>query len=179
MSFYACVQGETIAAISCCRIGHCEQISHTLVWRVVHNLSMESSAKMVQIVRIALMMSILLYVFVGERMAVTPARAPKPMLLQVFTLVAVMTVIMIFVMRRVLVLRSENAIASEPGDVDVLNRWQAGHIVTYALSESIALYGLVLRFLGFSLSHVASFYIAGFLLLLFFGPRHVSSRVGG
>jgi hypothetical protein len=39
------------------------------------------------------------------------------------------------------------------------------------LSESIAIFGLVLRILGFSLSQVASFYISGFILLLFFGPR--------
>jgi hypothetical protein len=33
------------------------------------------------------------------------------------------------------------------------------------------MFGLVLRLIGFSLSQVASFYIAGFILLLFFGPR--------
>jgi hypothetical protein len=43
--------------------------------------------------------------------------------------------------------------------------------MTYALSEAIAIFGLVLRLIGFSLSQVAYFYIAGFILLLFFGPR--------
>jgi hypothetical protein len=43
--------------------------------------------------------------------------------------------------------------------------------MTYALSEAIAIFGLVLRLIGFSLSQVWSFYIAGIILLLFFGPR--------
>jgi hypothetical protein len=48
--------------------------------------------------------------------------------------------------------------------------------MTYALSEAIAIFGLLLRFIGFSFSHVASFYVAGFILLLFFGPRRPVSQ---
>jgi len=51
-----------------------------------------------------------------------------------------------------------------------------GSIPTYALSESIALFGLILRLIGFSLSQVWSFYIAAFILLLFFRPRRPLSE---
>jgi hypothetical protein len=67
--------------------------------------------------------------------------------------------------------QSESMLAMRPGDALTLNRWRAGYIMTYALSEAIAMFGLVLRILGFSLSQVLSFYVAGFALLLFFGPR--------
>jgi hypothetical protein len=77
----------------------------------------------------------------------------------------------ILVVRRTLVLQSAVALATRPNDVAALNRWRAGHIMTYALSEAIAIFGFALRIMGFSLSQVASFYIAGFILLLFFGPR--------
>jgi hypothetical protein len=42
---------------------------------------------------------------------------------------------------------------------------------TYTLCEALALLGLVLRFLGFSFQQSLPFYIASFVLLLFFGPR--------
>jgi len=73
--------------------------------------------------------------------------------------------------RRTLVLQSAATLASRPNDAATLNRWRAGNIMTYALAESIALFGLVLRLIGFTLSQVWSFYIAAFILLLFFGPR--------
>jgi len=72
-----------------------------------------------------------------------------------------------------------NALATRPNDAATLSRWRAGHIMTYALSEAIAIFGLVLRIIGFSLSQVASFYIAGFILLLFFGPRRPVANQAG
>ena len=49
-----------------------------------------------------------------------------------------------------------------------LARWRVGYVVIYALSLSIALYGLVLPFMGFPMSAVAPFLLAGFALILFF-----------
>lgn len=48
-----------------------------------------------------------------------------------------------------------------------------GHIVIYAISLSIALYGLMLDFMGFSMPAVAPFLLAGFALILFFRPMAV------
>jgi hypothetical protein len=50
-----------------------------------------------------------------------------------------------------------------------------GQIMTFALSEAIALLGFVLRLVGFSLSQVAPFYLAGILLRPFFNPRSSSA----
>ena len=36
----------------------------------------------------------------------------------------------------------------------------------------------VLRFLGFSFTQVTSFYIAGFVLMLYFAPRRPSNAIG-
>lgn len=52
--------------------------------------------------------------------------------------------------------------------------WAVGARATLRLmllSESIALFGLILRILGFTLSEVMSFYLAGLALMLVFGPR--------
>ena len=41
--------------------------------------------------------------------------------------------------------------------------------------EAIALFGFVLRFSGFSFSQIAAFYLAGFVMILFFSPKIASA----
>lgn len=138
---------------------------------------MEPQRKAVKIIRIAFLVSIALSVFVAERVAQSVAPAPNRNLYFVLTLVAITTVGMIFAVRRLFVLRSEATLAAQPEDPEALNRWRSGYIVTYALSEAVALFGLVLRILGFTLSQVAPFYLVGFVLMLFFGPRRPSREI--
>ena len=83
----------------------------------------------------------------------------------------------IFFFRRKLVLGSELMLATQPDDRGALGRWRAGYIITWALCESIVLYGLALRFMGFTFVQVLPFLGAGFVLMLFFSPRKpVESR---
>jgi hypothetical protein len=124
---------------------------------------------MLQTVRIALLVSIALYVFVGER--ISRPGAPDRNLYFAVTLVAITTVGMIFAVWRLFVLRSEATLADHPEDASALKRWRAGYIYTYALCETLALFGFVLRFMGFTLSEVAPFYVVGFALMLLFSPR--------
>jgi FtsH-binding integral membrane protein len=130
---------------------------------------MKQSARLLRVIQYALLGSVLLYVFVGEE--VTRAAIANPMLFYALSFASVTTVGVMLVMRRTLVLPSESALRSRPDDTASLNRWRTGYIITYALSEALALFGLVLRLTGFTLSQVAPFYIAGFVLLLFFSPR--------
>jgi len=132
---------------------------------------MEPSRKTVQILRIALLVSIALYVFVGERVGQRVDLAPNRNLYFLLTLVALTTVGMIFAVWRLFVLRAEATLAAQPEDPAALRRWRSGYIITYALSEAVALFGLVLRILGFALSEVVPFYLVGFVLIVLFSPR--------
>jgi hypothetical protein len=134
---------------------------------------MESQRRAVKIIRIAFLVSIALSVFLGER--VGQRAPPNRNLYFALTLVAITTVGMIYAVRRLLVLRSEATLGAQPEDTAALNRWRSGHIVIYALSEAVALFGLVLRILGFTLSQVAPFYLVGFVLIFVFGPRRPST----
>jgi len=116
-----------------------------------------------------MLVSIVCYAFIGERIA--QSAAPDRNVYFAITLVAITTVGIIFAVRRLFVLRSEEALVSQPEDAEALKRWRTGHLAIYALSESVALFGFVLRFLGFNLSEVTPFYLAGFALMLLFGPR--------
>src|ERR1700757_2412654 len=131
---------------------------------------MESAIKVIRAIQIALLVSVVLYVIVGERVGTIP-KLNDPVVFYVLSLATVTIVGVILVVRRTLVLQSAAALAVRPNDLATLNRWRTGYVMTYALSESIALFGLVLRLIGFTLSQVWSFYIAAFILLLFFRPR--------
>jgi hypothetical protein len=127
-------------------------------------------------VRVAMLVSIALYVFIGERMGKNLG-APSTNLYFAITLVAITTVGMTFAVRRLFVLRAEATLAAQPEDAVALKRWWAGYIFTYALCEAVALFGFVLRILGFTLSQVVPFYLVGFVLMLLFGPRRPASEI--
>jgi hypothetical protein len=73
--------------------------------------------------------------------------------------------------RNRMVERAASQLALAPTDAAALNRWRMGHIVLFALSESIVLYGLVLRFIGASILQAGVLYAGGIALLLMFTPR--------
>jgi hypothetical protein len=135
----------------------------------------ESAIKIVRAIQIAMLLSVALFVVAGEFVGSIP-KLSDPTLFYALSLATITIVGVILVVRRTLVLQSAAALATRPNDAATLNRWRAGYVMTYALSEAIAMFGLILRIIGFSLSQVASFYVAGFILLLFFGPRRPASE---
>jgi F0F1-type ATP synthase membrane subunit c/vacuolar-type H+-ATPase subunit K len=137
--------------------------------------TMDSSLKLLRIVWAALLMAIAGYIVIGERV---PSSRPSanPLIFRAIALAAISTVVIIFVVRRVIVTRATQTLGSNPGDQSAFLRWRGGSIAIFALCEAIALYGFVLRMQGFTLSQVAPFYISGLLLMVYFGPRRPASN---
>jgi hypothetical protein len=132
---------------------------------------MNSAIKSLKMIRVALLTSIVLYVVIGEVMPHAAVR-PQNVFFMMFTGVAVVMVIAGFMVRRLMIAPAEKEVATSAQASVFLHRWRGGYIVTFAFSEAIALLGFVLRTLDFTLSQVAPFYIVGFALLVFFGPRY-------
>jgi hypothetical protein len=138
----------------------------------------EASLKILRTVRLAMLGSIVIYAWIGERSGPPPRTGNAVVAYYAITALAISMVGAIFVLRRIIVLPAENALANNPEDTTALNRWRAGSVVTHAICEALALYGLVLRFMGFRFSQVLIFYVAGFALMLFFAPRRPSNAIG-
>ena len=118
----------------------------------------------------ALSASVAVYAILGA--VVRPmARGVDPSLSYVFSTLGVAIVGMIFVVRRTLALRSAESLASHPDDALALRHWKSGYFAAYALSEALALLGLILRFRGCNFERSFPFYIGGFALLFFFAPK--------
>jgi hypothetical protein len=135
---------------------------------------MESSLKTLQILRMAMLASIVIYAVVAERFA-PPSHPVESVFLPAITILAFCTAASIFPLRRMTIGRSEQILATKPDDAAALGRWRTGHIATFALCEAIALYGVVLRFVGVTAHRTYPFYATGFILTLFFAPRRPSS----
>jgi hypothetical protein len=131
---------------------------------------MKGTLRMLRIVQWTMLGSILLYVVIGEVLG-TGGRAVDPSLSYVFSTASVAIVGIIFVVRRTLVLRSAESLAAHPDDAATLNHWKNGYLATYVLCEALAVFGLIQRIMGFNLQQSLPYYLGGFVLLFFFGPR--------
>ena len=140
------------------------------------NLPMDPAKRTLNIIRAALLVSVALYMFVGEQLASGKVGAANAMLFEVMAIVAVANVVLIVVIRRSMVAPSIAALRNSTGDVAALNRWRVGYLVTYALCEAVALYGLILRIMGFSFRLVVPFYLASVILMIYFSPRSVEAE---
>ena len=130
---------------------------------------MGNVAGLVRLVQIAMLVSIVLYVVLGELVGHTGAANNG--LFYGMSLASISILGAAFVVRRTLVLPAEALLKEKPADPLVQARWKTGYIFLYALCEALALFGLILRIAGFTLAHVWGFYLGGFLLLLLFSPR--------
>ena len=116
-----------------------------------------------------MLVSILIYVFMIKQL--TSNQRPKMTTYYAILVVVVWILFGLFRFRRKLVKKSELVLVSSPDDPVALRRWKSGYILTYAFSQGIAGYGLVLHFLGFGIGLVAPFLVAGFGLIVFYSPR--------
>ena len=126
--------------------------------------------KTLRVVQWTLLASIVLYGIVGQVVRPAP-RCVDATLSYLFATLSVAIVGAIFVVRRTLVLRAAESLASRPEDGLSLNHWKTGYIATYVLCESLALFGLILRLRGSPVEASVPYYLGGFVLLLFFWPR--------
>jgi hypothetical protein len=131
---------------------------------------MSKALKTLRAVQWSMLASILVYAVLSEVVA-PAARAVNPTVNYLFSTLSVAVIGAIFVVRRTLVFRAAESLATHPDDTISLNHWRTGYVATYALCEALGLFGLVLRMMGCSFPQSLPFYIGGFVLLFFFKPR--------
>ena len=129
------------------------------------------SLRNLQLIRIAMLASVVFYAIIAT--LIPASGEPNPIAFYAFTAIAITEVAAIFVMRRALVSPAQMGAMPQLDETKVSMKPRTALLVIYCLSEAVALYGLVLHFLGFSLSQVAPFFVAGLVLLFFFEPRRV------
>lgn len=68
-----------------------------------------------------------------------------------------------------------SALAAQPDDARLLQRWRVGHLISFCFAENPTLLGVVLKFLGASWNIVAAFFALGLILLILWTPRQIQT----
>lgn len=116
---------------------------------------------------LAMLASIVVYAVLPEIIGTIQQRT-NLVFFEAMAAVAIACIFLCFLFRRRFVTRAATVLVKDPTDIVALKRWQTGHILHFSSSLAVTLYGLVLRYAGFSLSEVWPFYVAG-LALMFYG----------
>lgn len=123
----------------------------------------------------ALLATILIYFYLSFIAKVQSA--PNPVLFRAITVVAFSEVVVLLFLRRMVLAGAMAVLGRQPEDRLALAKWRSGNIVSWALSLSIALYGIVLRYMGFTFHQVIPFFAAGFCLILLLPPCRPSISI--
>ena len=95
---------------------------------------MDASIRMLRILQIAMLVSIALYILVGERVG-SVRQLSDPTIFYVLSMVTVTIVGVILVVRRTLVAHSAGILRDRPNDGTTLGRWRAGYVMLPAANN--------------------------------------------
>ncbi len=137
--------------------------------------SLPSAIKFMRRVWLLMVGSILVLAATTEMFAPS-SRHPAKSFFESITVVAILCAVGWAVLRRKYVGAGRRQLARDPKDTLALRRWQTGRTISFMMSEAVALYGLNLRYAGFTLSEVLPFYAAGLILMIFSAPRPPSRK---
>lgn len=138
---------------------------------------MDKTLRQFRIIWGALLLSIFLYAFVAERVA-QPARTVNTAVVEAVSLICVSIVVSIFIVRRLVIAKAMSKLALQPEDANTLARWRIGTLLTLALCESVAMFGVVVRCFGCTFAQAGIFYFAALVLMIFLMPRRPEQVLG-
>ena len=133
--------------------------------------SQSKPVRTVQTIRWCMLAALALYFVLAMRLPPSNHAASLGTIEIAIALVSLTCVTAAFYWERKFVRKAEALMTERPDDARALKRWCAGYIGIYAASLGVALYGLVLHFLGAPLLHVNPFFLVAAALILWFRPR--------
>ncbi len=137
--------------------------------------AVQEAVKVVRILHGAFLISIPIYAAVGEFFGPMGA-GPGKIIRGALIAVSLMNVGIAQLFSRRIVTAAEEALARNSSDGTALGRWRQGHLITFVLCESVALFGFAFRMLGGDLLQAAPLYVLAFALLLVWSPRPEFAR---
>jgi hypothetical protein len=132
---------------------------------------MQMSLRLMRFMRIFMLAALVVIILLPEWLHPHPDHPAPKVIFFAITGLACVDVAIAFFMHRIMIRRATPVLAANPEDNTGLNQWRVAYVMAFGFAIAIGLFGLVLRFIGFSLGQVAPFYVAGIGLLLYFNPR--------
>jgi hypothetical protein len=139
--------------------------------------SLDHQFKAIKLIHLGMLLSLAAYVIVG--LFLRPSKLPvggrelSSLLVQVFYVISACIVLAIFFLRRKLIHPLSSNTATDQEIANWFARYRGGHIVIYALSEAIGIFGLVTLFVAGSQSQFVNLILLSFVLMIFLRPRRI------
>ena len=139
--------------------------------------SITKALRVARALHVALLVMVVIEFDVSYRLAPIPNQI-LPILVYAITFVCLNDIGVAAFLRNRMIRPSEESLRSNPNDESALKKWRSGVIVSLVMASTIALFGLILRFMGATWNVASWFFIVGILLLLAWTPRLDVSAVG-
>lgn len=124
----------------------------------------------VRTIHAAMLLTCVLYIPVGELVGPKEAKDVR-LLLMVLGFVGLADLGTAMLLRAQTVGAAEEILRRNPADPAALQQWQTGHILFFALCQSVAILGVVSRLLGATLTQTLPFAGACVVMMLVWSPR--------
>jgi DMSO reductase anchor subunit len=125
---------------------------------------------LLRILQAAMLVMTLFYVGLGEIVRGNRSQQLNTLFI-VLLIVAALDAAIVVYLRSARIPRVQQALQLNSEDRPALLGLRKWYVICFALSLTVAFYGLVLRILGAPLQRAAVFYAAGFCLIVFCTPR--------
>jgi len=132
--------------------------------------TIDGTLKNLRTIHGVMLFSMILYVFIAERLIPPEPRNLNGTLPAAFGILCVAIVGLAMFFRTRKIRPAFETLQSEPNNMNALRQWRAGGILTAVLLEAVVLYGFALRFLGASLKVSLPFYVVGIALMALWWP---------
>ncbi|MBZ5702275.1 MAG: hypothetical protein LAN84_10550 [Acidobacteriia bacterium] len=131
---------------------------------------LQTALRDLRIIHGVMLVSVLLYMLVIFQIHPSEGHL-SPVIPEAITVCCAAEIAVALVLRARLLAPCMETLRSNPDDAQALGRWREGNLVSITLAQSVALFGLVLKFLGASWFVGGPFFATAIFLLLIWTPR--------
>jgi hypothetical protein len=130
----------------------------------------ETNLRSARILHVCFLIAAFLYVFVLIQIR-PPERPLSAVVIWANAFVCIVIIGMALFFRSRMVSESAAKLYTNPQDIEALQTWRSGQIVSFAFAEAVVLFGFVLKFLGAHWNVAGVFFVVGILLLVAWRPK--------
>ncbi len=133
--------------------------------------TIEGTLRNLHVLHSAILLSMVLYIGVAEKVVPHPPRVLNPVFPLAFGFFSLSAIGFALFVRTKKIRPALDALQAKPDDRDALGSWKSGTVLTDVMVECVVLFGFAQRFLGATPAQAAPFYITGIALMLLWWPR--------
>jgi hypothetical protein len=109
----------------------------------------------------------------------TLAGSAPPFLPIILSFVCLSEIGVALVFRARFIGEAETILRGDPENTVAIAKWRTGNLFSFCVAETIALFGFVLRFMGFGWNVAGAFFVGGLIMLLLWTPRKIQALPRG